>query len=102
MIISIPEYPLCGLLVSALIYFLVLAVTTYIATDVCLYAGRSLGLAKILTIIFMLILYLDISDYTLARFAFFAVTYILMKGVAESYWMTAMKKKHLANKKEQK
>lgn len=101
MIINIPEYPLCGLLVSALIYFLVLAVTTYIATDICLYAGRSLGLAKILTIIFMLTLYWDISDYTLARFAFFAVTYILMKGVAESYWMTAMKK-HLANKKEQK
>lgn len=101
MIISIPEYPLWALLVSALIYFLVLAVTTYIATDICLYAGRSLGLAKILTMIFILILYWNVSDYTLARFAFFAVTYILMKGIAESYWMTAMKK-HLTNKKEQK
>lgn len=99
MIISIPEYPLWALFVSAVVYFLVLAVTTYIATDICLYAGRSLGLAKILTMIFISILYWNVSDYTLARFAFFAVTYILMKGVAESYWMTAMKK-HLANKKE--
>ena len=99
MIISIPEYPLWALFVSAVVYFLVLAVTTYIATDICLYAGRSLGLAKILTMIFISILYWNVSDYTLARFSFFAVTYILMKGVAESYLMTAMKK-HLANKKE--